>query len=302
MDFFHFFKKKQTPRINLGLLVYFLCFNIIITNKILIMKTNTEKSVTPQCNEGSSKVTSGCSKMGKHDANLRKNSFLNFQIGLIIALVLVYVGLESSYAILDEPEVEITEIEESVIEYHPDVQNIKVEQPKKQKIAMTKPVTNPDVIKIIDDDVTDPKDFIDDTEVSPNEVVTVDDVVYSKVPIDVGPIPYSVVEDKPIFPGCEKLKKEKQDACFNKKMKKHIEKYFKYPELAQELRQEGRVSVIFKIGKDGSIKDIQMKGPAKILEEEAKRIISKLPKMTPGKQRGNAVVVPYSIPIHFKLQ
>ena len=40
----------------------------------------------------------------------------------------------------------------------------------------------------------------------------------------------------------------------------------------------------------------------KNLENEAARIIGRLPKMTPGKQRGRAVRVPFSIPITFRLQ
>lgn len=44
-----------------------------------------------------------------------------------------------------------------------------------------------------------------------------------------------------------------------------------------------------------------MRGPDKLLEEEAARIISLLPRMTPGKQQGQVVQVPYSIPITFKL-
>jgi protein TonB len=65
---------------------------------------------------------------------------------------------------------------------------------------------------------------------------------------------------------------------------------------------QGRVFVNFIIGKDGSIKDIKMRGPDKNLEKEVKRIISKLPKKSPGKQRGRPVRVPFSIPIIFKLQ
>lgn len=65
---------------------------------------------------------------------------------------------------------------------------------------------------------------------------------------------------------------------------------------------QGRVYVNFVIGKDGNISNIRMRGPDKNLENEANRIISKLPKMTPGKQRGKAVRVPFSIPITFKLQ
>ena len=65
---------------------------------------------------------------------------------------------------------------------------------------------------------------------------------------------------------------------------------------------QGRVNVMFVIQKDGSIGNVRMRGPDKNLEEEAARIISKLPKMTPGKQRGRPVRVPFSIPITFKLQ
>ena len=85
-------------------------------------------------------------------------------------------------------------------------------------------------------------------------------------------------------------------------MQKHIVKNFRYPELEQELGIQGRVNVMFEIQKDGSIGNVRMRGPNKNLEKEAARIIDKLPKMTPGKQRGKAVKVPFSIPITFKLQ
>jgi len=65
---------------------------------------------------------------------------------------------------------------------------------------------------------------------------------------------------------------------------------------------QGRVFVNFIISKDGSITDIKMRGPDKNLEKEAKRIISLLPQMIPGKQRGRPVRVPFSIPITFRLQ
>lgn len=58
----------------------------------------------------------------------------------------------------------------------------------------------------------------------------------------------------------------------------------------------------FKILAGGTISDIMLKGPSPGLEAEAERIILKLPVMTPGKQRGQAVRVPFSIPIIFKLQ
>ena len=64
---------------------------------------------------------------------------------------------------------------------------------------------------------------------------------------------------------------------------------------------QGRVYVNFIISEDGSITDIRLRGPDKNLEKEAKRITSKLPKMTPGKQKGCPVRVPFSVSISFRL-
>jgi protein TonB len=85
-------------------------------------------------------------------------------------------------------------------------------------------------------------------------------------------------------------------------MNKHIRKNFRYPDIAQEMGIQGRVYVNFIISKDGTITNIRMRGPDKNLENEAARIIGRLPQMTPGRQRGRPVRVPFSIPITFRLQ
>lgn len=54
--------------------------------------------------------------------------------------------------------------------------------------------------------------------------------------------------------------------------------------------------------KDGQFINVKMRGPDKNLEKEAERVISKLPKMIPGKQRGQLVRVPLSIPVVFIFQ
>ena len=58
-----------------------------------------------------------------------------------------------------------------------------------------------------------------------------------------------------------------------------------------------RVFVMFKIDKTGKIVDVRARGPHARLEKEAIRVISLLPQMTPGKQRGRAVGVKYTLPI-----
>lgn len=113
-------------------------------------------------------------------------------------------------------------------------------------------------------------------------------------------VPFAVVEEPPIFPGCENAA-DKRD-CFNERIMEHIRKNFNYPEEAQKREIQGRVSIMFTIDEEGNITNIIKRGPDKLLEDEADRIISKLPKMTPGKDKGKAVRIPYSIPITFKLQ
>lgn len=112
-------------------------------------------------------------------------------------------------------------------------------------------------------------------------------------------VPFAIIEEVPIFPGCEGATDKR--ACFNKKMREHIMKNFNYPQEAQDAGIQGRVSIMFRINKERKVVNIRKRGPAKILEEEAERIISKLPKMVPGKEKGRAVKMPFSIPITFKL-
>jgi len=63
-----------------------------------------------------------------------------------------------------------------------------------------------------------------------------------------------------------------------------------------------RIFVIFKIDNTGKVVNIRARAPHKSLEKEAIRVVSLIPKMTPGKQRGRAVGVKYSLPIVFNVQ
>ncbi|MDB4291869.1 M56 family metallopeptidase [Maribacter sp.] len=112
-------------------------------------------------------------------------------------------------------------------------------------------------------------------------------------------IPFAVVDEVPIFPGCENAANTRE--CFTEMMQKHISKHFNYPQEAQDKGIQGRVSVMFLITMDGEISNIRMRGPDKLLEEEVARIIGRLPKMIPGKLNGEVVNVPFSIPVTFKL-
>jgi protein TonB len=75
-------------------------------------------------------------------------------------------------------------------------------------------------------------------------------------------------------------------------------------DLAGDLGLSGRqrISVIFKVDKTGNITDVMARAPHPRLAKEAKRVVGLIPKMKPGKQRGNPVVVQYSLPIIFKVE
>ncbi|WP_347923993.1 energy transducer TonB [Pontimicrobium sp. SW4] len=113
---------------------------------------------------------------------------------------------------------------------------------------------------------------------------------------------FDVVEQPPMFEGCETLSREEQRKCTSEAITKHILKNFS-TDLAGDLGLTGRqkIATVFKIDKEGNIIDVKVRAPHPRLEEEAKRVIKSLPKMIPGKQKGETVVVPYSLPIIFQV-
>ena len=84
---------------------------------------------------------------------------------------------------------------------------------------------------------------------------------------------------------------------------KFIGKNIKYPTIAQENGVHGRVIIQFVVNQDGSIVDpVVMRSVEPYLDKEALRVIKMMPKWKPGKQRGKAVRVKYTVPVTFKLQ
>ncbi|MGB5369968.1 MAG: energy transducer TonB [Flavobacteriaceae bacterium] len=226
-------------------------------------------------------------------ADVGRNSALYFVIGLAVVMLVTWQALEwKTYDKENEYDISLN-VDDMLDEEVPMTEQIKTPPPPPPPAA-------PEIIEVVEDEEEVEETVIESTESSQEEeVISVDDVQSEEVEDDID-VPFAVIEDVPVFPGCENEKDKR--ACFNDMMQKHISKNFRYPEIAQEMGVQGRVNVMFVIQKDGSIGNVRMRGPDKNLEEEAARIISKLPKMTPGKQRGRAVRVPFSIPITFKLQ
>ena len=225
--------------------------------------------------------------------DLTKNSSLYFVIGLSVVLFVSWQAIEwKTYK--KTYDYEALNVEDDDDEEIPITEQLKTPPPPPPP-----PPPAPEIIEIVEDEEDVEETVIESTETDEEEIVEIVEVEEEELDIDV---PFAVIEDVPIFPGCERVKKSERRNCFQEKMNKHIRKNFRYPEIAQEMGIQGRVYVNFIIAKDGKITNIRMRGPDKNLEKEAQRIIAKLPSMTPGKQRGRPVRVPFSIPITFRLQ
>jgi protein TonB len=223
-------------------------------------------------------------------ADLRKYSGLMFVLGLCIVLLISWQAIEyKSYE--KQYDLESLNIDDDDDEEIPITEQIKTPPPPP-------PPPAPEIIEIVEDEEEIEETIIESTETDQEEVVEEVEVMEEELDIDV---PFAIIEDVPLYPGCENVPKSQRRKCFQEKIQKHIYNEFRYPEIAQEMGIQGRVFVQFMIGKDGRISGIRTRGPDKNLEKEANRIISKLPRMTPGKQRGRPVRVPFSIPVTFKL-
>jgi len=226
--------------------------------------------------------------------DLTKNSSLYFVIGLAVILFISWQAIEWKTYEKDLYGYEALNVDDEDDEEIPITEQLKTPPPPPPP-----PPPAPEVIEVVEDEEEVEETVIESTETNEDEIVEIVEVEEEFDDVDV---PFAVIEDVPIFPGCERVSKSERRNCFQEKMNKHIRKNFRYPEIAQEMGIQGRVYVNFIIAKDGQITNIRMRGPDKNLEKEAQRIIAKLPNMIPGKQRGRPVRVPFSIPITFRLQ
>ena len=231
------------------------------------------------------------------EIDVGRNSSLYFAIGLILMLLATRALLE--YKTYDKPKM-VNDLVLMESEYEEDIPIVNINTPP----PPPPPATVTEALVVVEDVAEIEETIIETSEITQDDaikerIVKVEEVKVEEVEDDIE-VPFAVIEKVPIFPGCTGSNDELK-ACFQAKIQEHVQKHFKFPELARDMGISGKVFVLFAIDKNGNISDIKTRGPDKVLEQEAERIISLLPKMVPGKQRGKAVKVPYSVPIFFKL-
>lgn len=133
------------------------------------------------------------------------------------------------------------------------------------------------------------------------DVKEIEEEVFEEEIVDV---PFAVIENVPIFPGCESAETNlARKNCMSDKVEQFVLSTFD-TSFAADLGLEGRqkIFVRFKIDHNGDVVDVQARAPHPRLEVEAVKVVKSLPKMIPGKQRGKPVGVLYALPIVFQVE
>ncbi len=221
-------------------------------------------------------------KTSKADLENKKSIF--FQIGLILALVVVLVAFE--YKSYDKITIDLqARVADDFAEEIIPITEQKVKPPPPPP---PKQVTQ---IKIVEDDVEVEDDLDIDVEADDETVVEEyippsdddEEVVEAEI--------FTVVESMPSFPGGMG------------ELMKFLGKNINYPTLAKESGIQGRVFINFVVEPNGSISNVKvLRGIGGGCDEEAVRVVKSMPKWSPGKQRGKPVRVSYNLPVKFTLQ
>jgi len=209
------------------------------------------------------------------EVNLERKKGLFLQIGLVVSLLLVLGAFEyKSYEKSDYNlgQLNLDDLEEEIIPITK--QEVKPPPP---------PPPPPEVIEIVEDEVEIENEIeIEDTESDEDEIIEIEEDDDEEF--------FMVVENMPEFPGGDLG------------LMKYIQKNVRYPPIAKEYNITGKVFIQFIVDKSGSVTNVKIvRGVDKNLDAEAVRVVKSLPKYKPGKQRGKAVRVMFTIPISFTL-
>ena len=229
-------------------------------------------------------------------ADVGKNGSIYFAVGLALMLFLTYSTI--NWKTYDKSDIDIGKLnlDDEIDEEIPIIEQIIPPPPPPP------PPAAPEVIEVVEDEEEVEETVIESTETDQDEEIEIEEIEIEEVVEDVE-VPFAVIENVPEYPGCERGSNAEKRKCMSDKIAKFVQRKFN-TDLAGDLGLSGRqrISVIFKIDKNGNVTGVRSRAPHPRLEKEAARVINMLPKMKPGKQRGKPVIVPYSLPITFQVQ
>jgi protein TonB len=232
-------------------------------------------------------------------ADVGKKSMLFFQIGMVLMLFLAWQAIE--WKTYDKSQTDFGQIDvgDELMEEIPVTQQLTPPPPPPP------PPPAPEVIEVLEDEAEEEETVIESTEAKQDEkIVEVKEIKEEVVEEEIADVPFAVIENVPVYPGCENMKgNDAKKKCMSEKVSAFINKKFN-TDLASDLGLEGRqrIMVQFKIDKSGKVIDVRARAPHPRLEREAMSVVQSLPNMTPGMQRGKPVGVLYSLPIIFDIQ
>jgi protein TonB len=229
-------------------------------------------------------------------ADITRNASMYFAIGLALMVFLSYTTI--NWKVYDKSAIDIGTVNMDEL----DDEEIPLLEQVVPPPPPPPPPAAPEVIEVVEDEEEVEETVIESTETDQEEEIEIEDLEVEEVEEDIE-VPFAVIENVPIFPGCDKGNNAERRKCMSQKITKFVQRKFN-TDLAGDLGLSGRqrINVIFKIDKNGDVVGVRARAPHPRLEKEAARVINLLPKMKPGKQRGKAVIVPYSLPIIFQVQ
>ncbi len=234
-------------------------------------------------------------KNKKADLNNYTSTFM--LIGLTVSLFVALLAINVKTAV---PEIDLETVDLAKADI--DETKVVIVEDIKPKVPKPKPRILRE-LKIEKDDSKKAEDELLPTEPDDDKPVDIDSietVIVDDTDVDVI---WTLVERVPTFPGC-KGNNEQLKKCLSEKISRFISRHFNTG-IAEDLGLSGervRIMTMFTIDKNGDIVNIKTRSKYKDLENEARRVIQKLPKMQPGKQRDRPVNVTYSLPIVFNVQ
>lgn len=213
-----------------------------------------------------------------------------YLIGYTFVLALLFVGFEWSYEDIEKPEFSYPKD----IQFEEEIIHTFMNEPPPPPLPVeTQPILPEPELTIVDNREKVPE----------AQIVSVEDDQNIDQPfINIAPPPpveeetseeeiFTTVEELPEFPGGSSA------------LMAFLNKEILYPTIAIERYIQGRVLCSFIVNRDGSIDQIEiLRSVDPSLDNEAIRVLKKMPKWKPGKQNGRPVRARFTMPVSFHLR